>query len=179
MNGSQDRELFDYGIHNEATHIRAHVGVIARTLYVFPTRAAISAMRSHPKRKAWQPHYNWPTAEGHIVPWDKIPHIRRVRLSTPALEAILQGFDKHLPTTAKGILAVKIVKEVLKSGRFPLWCDGELVTDTQLQIDGDDIYVRGKWKIQVKCDFDCGEIERGGTGNLFLQTAEINPFHHV
>ncbi len=29
---------------------------------------------------------------------------------------------------------------------------------------------------QVKCDFDGGRKELGGTGNLFLQVKEANPF---
>lgn len=48
-----------------------------------------------------------------------------------------------------------------------------------IDIKGTDIYVTtvsGKVKIQVKCDFIGGEIEYGGSGYLYLQTAERNPF---
>ena len=38
------------------------------------------------------------------------------------------------------------------------------------------IVVNGKWRIQVKCDYDAGP---GGTGNLFLQTAECNPLKQI
>lgn len=168
-------ELFDYGIHNEATDIRAHVGVIARRCYVFPTRSGISVMKLFPEKLAMQPGWDAVTAKGHIVPWERIPNLLRVNLNPEWLH----GFTKELSTSEKGIRAVAIVAKLLRAGRFPLWFDGELIGNVHLQIEGEDIRVQGKWRIQVKCDFNCGEKEFGGTGNLFLQTAERNPLHRV
>jgi hypothetical protein len=44
-----------------------------------------------------------------------------------------------------------------------------------MQFEGLDIVVATRVRIQVKLDFRGGERELGGTGNLFLQTAECNP----
>ena len=93
------------------------------------------------------------------------------------------GFIETLSTSEKGDRAVDIVSAFLKSGRFPLWLEGEFVTDREIQITGTDIKVKGNWKIEVKCDFRASD-ERGQphpncTGNLYLQVAERNPLRRI
>ena len=163
-------ELFDYGIHNEATDIRAHVAVLAQKLYVFPTISAVRIMKNYPKRSAKQSGVTGWTAEGHTVPVRDIPNLRELSISPDRLE----GFTESLSTSEKGKRATDIVTAFLRAGRFPLWFDGELIGDTEMQIKGVDIYVRGKWKIQTKCDYRAG-FGAGCSGNVFLQTAERNP----
>lgn len=175
METSYSRELFDYGIHNEASNIRAHVGVLSRTLFVFPTVSAVGVMRSFKSVSGFQPGIESPTSRGYVVPPSKIPNLRMLQIA----EERLSGFCEHLSTSEKGNRAVAIVMAFLKSGRFPLWVEGELVNELAVQITGTDIVVKGNWKIEVKCDYRAS-AERGRphercSGFLFLQSAERNP----
>ena len=64
-------KLHDYGIQNEQSDIRAHVGVRARTVYVFRTEEAkrlVASMRKDEGRFASQPGVVGPTAFGFAVP---------------------------------------------------------------------------------------------------------------
>ena len=166
-------ELVDYGIHNEASNIRAHVGVLAALLFVFPTRPAANTMRRYPVKRAYQPGVTYATAAGHTVPIVEIPHLRTLRIAPERLV----GFHDALSTTEKGNRAVQIVEAFLKGGRFPLWFEGEFVQDAEIQQRGTDLIVRGQWRIEVKCDYRAGpKTVPGCSGNLYLQTAECNPF---
>ncbi len=51
-----DPELFEYGIHTEASDIRAHVSVVNRRIDVFPTKAGVDAVErtAPPLRSAYQ-----------------------------------------------------------------------------------------------------------------------------
>ena len=168
-------ELFDYGIHNEASHIRAHVAPLAKTLFVFPTICGRMAIKGKSTVSAFQPGIEQETARGVLVPPSSIPHIRALKIS----DEHLVGFNEELSTTEKGNRAVEIVHIALKRGRFPLWFDGEFINDVDMQTTETDIRIRGQWKIEVKCDYRASK-EKGTphprcTGNLFLQVAERNP----
>lgn len=167
--------LFDYGIHNEASNIRAHVGVLSRTLFVFPTSEGVKVMKNFPMVQAYQPGVKYPTAKGYIVPPMAIANMRYI----PFRESRCDGFYEHLTTSEKGDRAVEIVNDCLKCGRFPLWLEGDFVTEKEIQITGTDIIVKGTWKIEVKCDFKASLKKNNPhvqcTGNLYLQTAECNP----
>lgn len=170
-----ERELFDYGIHNEASNIRAHVAPASTTLFVFPTICAVQIMKNYPKVPAFQQGVEGATAVGYLVPPKAIPYIRCLQIGTNRLD----GFVPNLSTTEKGDRAVKVVNDFLMGGRFPLWLEGAFVTDKEIQITGTDIVVQGKWKIEVKCDYwastEKGEPIAGCTGNLYLQILERNP----
>lgn len=173
--GTNVPELFDYGIHNESSNIRAHVAPLAAILFVFPTRSALEVMRRFPKKPAFQPGVNGRTAEGFCVQPCAIPHLRRLCIAPERLI----GFAEELTTVEKGARAVAIVAAFLKAGRFPLWLEGQFALEKDLQITGTDIVVRGCWKIEVKCDFrasdEFGKPHPRCTGNLYLQIAERNP----
>jgi len=47
--------------------------------------------------------------------------------------------------------------------------------ELRVQRSGIDILLWGHHRIQVKCDWYAGPVAHGGTGNLFLQEAEVNP----
>lgn len=85
------------------------------------------------------------------------------------------GFRQDDSTTIKGEKAVAVVARLLQIGYFPLPVDPRVILDADLQIAGTDIIVQAKYRIQVKCDYEGGE-GMICTGNLYLQTAEINPF---
>lgn len=169
-------ELFHYGIHNEGTDIRAHVAIYAKKLYCFPTRPALKVMTKFPKKPAFQDGVEGPTAEGHVVPVSAIPHIRYVTLADDRVK----GFRESWNPSQKGAFAVDIVRAVLKAGRFPIWFDGELVDELDMQVNGVDISIRGRWRIQVKCDKKAGNGDDPRcSGNLYLQIAERNPLHYI
>jgi hypothetical protein len=170
---SETPALIDYGIHNEASNIRAHVCVLARTVYIFPTHSAVAIMGKYPVAFARQPGVLYPTAKGHKVPVTAIPNVRKIILS----DSRLQEFTESLPTTEKGRRAQDVIIAILKAGKFPLWFEPEIVEDADIQRQGEDLIVKGKWKIEVKCDFR-GGIGPGCTGNLYLQIAELNPLKH-
>lgn len=167
-------ELIDYGIREEKSHIRAHVSPQTKRVYVFRTSAVLHVIDEHEYKSvpAYQPGYDFPTATGYLVPVEDVPDLRV--LAWQSQQWWLE-FDERASTTEKGKRAVWVVRELMRLGRFPLWFDGEEVEDRQIDIDGTDILVAGKWRIQVKCDWKAGRRKDGGSGNLFIQIQECNP----
>ncbi len=168
-------ELVAYGIHEERSDLRAHVGVIARQVYVFPTPRMIEllANRNGRYRERKVKTGNIVTANGKLVPLADVPLLRTVDIPGYIIEQA--KFSETDSTSDKGAKAVRVVQWLLRTGGFPLRLNGEEVADFDMQVDGFDIIVRAKLHIQVKCDWRAG-IKVGCTGNLFIQTHECNPF---
>lgn len=166
--------LVDFGIQNEGSDIRAHVCVLARTVYVYPTVCGIKAIESgkYKARPAKQPGYESATAWGYLVPPDEIERCVPVSASKVIMAAMFRQDDS---TSIKGEKAVAVVAHLLRIGWFPLPVDPKIILDAEMQIAGTDILVQAKYRIQVKCDYQGGK-GMICTGNLYLQTAEINPF---
>lgn len=151
--------LTNYGFQTEQSHLRAHVSIAAKTIYLFQTEMGRRAIRTGKFRivSVWLGGEN--TAQGYLVPPSAIPEC----VSIPIPDELL----KELPikptdlVTVKGAKAEEYVRRLI---------GGELVTNRASQFAGIDLWV-GPIGIQVKCDFNAGE---GGTGNLFLQVAEYN-----
>lgn len=173
--------LFEYGILQEKSDIRAHVSVIGRCVYVFQTANAIKAIKTkkYPEAPAFTGSIK--TANGLLVPPFDIDGIRVV--DTPDDVMDLMNFNNTDSTSAKGNKAVEVVKHLLRRGLFPMNANPEtiedrqmqIIEDRQMQISGLDILVKMEVKIQVKCDWGAG-VGPGCTGNLFLQIAESNPY---
>lgn len=164
--------LFDYGIQDEESDLRAHVSVVAGIVYVFPTKPVLALCCSgkYTPKPAWQPGVATPTASGYVIPWRDIPYIVPVN-ARPAIER--ENFIETESTTVKGRKAVNVVAYLLRCGWFPLMGVVPKEPETlEMQHKGVDLLVSGDWKIQVKCDWHAGE---GGTGNLYIQIAERNP----
>jgi len=174
-------DLVDFGIQNENSDQRAHVCPVVKRVYVYPTVEALKLIKNcaYPKRNAYQPGCKQQTAEGFLVPAKHIPKCigLEVRNSVWAYIDLKEDQD----TTLKGQKAVCLITGMIKKGLYPIPALAEEVKARDLQIDGQDIIL--KWSrdeqdahiIQVKCDFKGGPKNLGGTGNLFLQTAERNP----
>lgn len=169
--------LVEYGIHTEQSDVRAHVSVVNKTIYAFPTKSGIDAVKSGkwPLRLAGQPGVNGPTGEGWCVPLSAIHDLRRLPFST---WCGWTQFRADLSTSRKGQLAVLCVIAAMKLGRFPFWVDAEEDERENIQLQGTDILVFCRKKIQVKCDYNAGDRPLG-TGNLFLQRAERNPLRRT
>lgn len=170
-------KLFEYGIQLERSDIRVHVSPSTKCFYVFPTAAAQALLdergQDFKEVLAFQPGIEYPTARGRLVPHTAIPKLQVLRLPDCAWWANFKANDN---TSRKGALAVRAVIWALRSGRLPLWVAAASETESvSLQHKGTDILLTHRWRIQVKCDWDAGPKESGGSGNLFLQNAEVNP----
>jgi len=161
-------ELFEHGIWQENSDIRAHVSPANQTIYVFITRNVIKTIESiRPEVKlAGQPGVKGVTAQGYVVKIEDIEDIRRVQFNW----RWWKHFDEKWPTEKKGKFAVVCVRDCMRAGHFPLWFDAADDERLNIQIAGTDMLVFCRKKIQVKCD---SPVAR--TGNLFIQTAERNP----
>lgn len=163
-----------YGIQNEQSDIRAHVGVLAGCVYVYRTADGIQAISGHngKPKQAFQPGVDYATALGYPIPWKNIPRI----LAIPCRKLIEHYNILPTDTTSeKGVKASRVVESLIRSGYFPLPVKPEEVKSAVIQRQGIDLIVQGQWRIQVKCDYRAGEGHRECTGNLYLQIAELNP----
>ena len=175
-------KLYDYGIQNEDSHIRAHVCPQVKRVYVYPTDQGIKALQNGREALGYQPGVDGATAKGKLVKPFDISKCVSLQINDRAWDAF--KFNVEEETTIKGEKAVKLIVGMIKAGLFPL--PAGIIIDPNvskaIQIKGDDIYVwtqKSCVKIQVKCDFRGGEKHLGGTGHLYLQTAERNPLRKI
>ena len=82
-----------------------------------------------------------------------------------------QHFMQSDEPSEKGNKAVNIVTKMIDLRLIAIPVKVSEVLDKKMQIKGVDILASALFKVQVKCDWRAGE-----TGNLFLQTAEHNPY---
>jgi hypothetical protein len=175
LKATGNTQLVEYGIQNEKSDLRAHVCVVAGRVYTYATEDGQAAIATGAFRTRDVKTHNIVTARGYLVPpgrikgcrWVDIPQVWRTH---PALK--IEHSDS---TGVKGERAAQIVRGLLIQNKFPLFAGtADMVSDEVLQVQGIDISVTVR--IQVKCDFRGGHRDAGGTGNLFLQTHECNPF---
>lgn len=114
------------------------------------------------------------TAQGYAIPVGMIDGIQQILIP----KAIHDRYRiiESMTTTTKGMFAVNIVVLMLKGLLIPLPVNIDISDDRSVQVSGTDIIVSSLVRIQVKCDYRAGDRKLGGTGNLFLQTAECNPY---
>lgn len=167
--------LVNYGIQTETSDIRAHVCPVVKLVYLYKTSSGLNAINSH-QYKTGEAYTNGiVTGVGYLVPPSDIEGI----ISVGAPDYWWSFFDRKQTTTKKGELAMRMVKKMILSGMIPLISSVMEITERDLQVSGADLLVRADFKIQVKCDFNGGDRTLGGTGNLFLQIMECNPFSCV
>ena len=170
-------QLVDYGIQNDKSDVRAHVGVLAKQVYVFKTKDGFEAIdpRRHRKRPAFTRGIR--TAEGYCVPDGDIPSCMSIPIPNGIFaESRIGTYPEKGRRSEKGQAAVFIVTEMLKRGLLPLQLEITEIDDKTMQIRGEDVHVKANIKIQVKCDYRAGNGHPRCTGNLYLQIAECNPF---
>ena len=180
-----EASLIKYGIQTEDSHIRVHVCPVVKRVYVYPTITGVEAIESgkFPKVAGYQTDHEGPTAEGYLVPPFAIRKCVGLVFSERAWQKFRFSRDDAL--SVKGDKATRLVLAMLREGLLPLPRVAREVKDRDLQIQGMDIVVPAQVvmgediRIQVKCDYDGGENQLGGTGNLFMQESEYNPFHHL
>jgi len=166
-------KLHSYGIAEEQSDIRAHVTFPGRRVTVYRTADMVRLIKNKQYRMALaeQPCVTGATGQGYLVPIDDI---------CPSRVLPLKGFPwylfdyKKMNLTQRGDAAMKVVMTVIRANIFPLWLHGE-ESNKEENVAGIDIVVNAKRRIQVKCDWGAYPKAEGGTGNLFVQTAERNP----
>ena len=164
--------LHNYGILNEESDYRIHVCFKPGYAYIFRTEAGrfVCASGEFQTRKAFQPGVNGATANGYIVPPNKIPGCEQVKIPSDIMNKLRCAETES--TSAKGDKAVLCAMSMLERGLFPLSIKTSFVKEEDIQRKGVDLIVISRTKIEVKCDYNGGT---GGTGNLYLQIAERNP----
>ena len=171
---ARNTTLVDYGIQSEGSHYRAHVAYVAQRVYVFPTASGKKAIDRGVYERAQAKTQGIVTAEGYKVPTSHIDGLSEVFIPLSVYRQF--KIEAWMPTGEKGRLATYIVATMMKDSLIPLPVVVDFTDDRALQIKGTDIIVGTSLHVQVKLDYYAGDKRSGGTGNLFLQVAECNPF---
>lgn len=178
VSGCKGPKMVEYGIQTEASDYRLHVCFCTGLLYLFPRFSALEMIESdlYPKAFARQPGVDYATGQGYLLPCDPLVFPDLVEIEIPT--DIMQEVDCRLEDSlvVRGQKAERVVRMMFERKLVQTHLDLNLgSTNQKAQIEGIDFITRSL-KHQVKCDFKGGPRERGGTGNLFIQTAELNPF---
>lgn len=166
--------LIGYGIQTEDSDYRAHVAYGVQRVYVFPTKSGLAAIRTHSYTELPVKTRDIVTAKGYAVPISHIDGLSEVLIPLDLHQQV--RIEKFMPTGEQGKLAAIIVAGMMKRSLIPLPVLVNFADDHALQVRGTDIIVNSHLHIQVKLDFRGGDRRYGGTGNLFIQVAECNPF---
>jgi hypothetical protein len=166
--------LKDYGIQSEASDFRAHVAYKAQRVYVFPTKNGLRSIETGNYKELTATQQDIVTARGYAVPISHIDGLSEVLIPLDLHQKI--KIENFMPSGEKGRRATWIVATMMKKSLIPLPVIVDFAEELALQISGTDIIVAAKLHVQVKCDYNGGDRRYGGTGNLFLQVAECNPF---
>lgn len=174
---SGNHHLVSYGIQNEASDYRIHVAYNAMRVYVFPTESA-RLLISQNERNGIEPKQVYTgeiiTAKGYLVALSYIAGLQEVIIPPDIWNRY--SIRKDMLTSTKGLLATEIVVDLLKRDMIPLPVKIDMADDKSIQISGTDILINSALRLQVKCDLPGGDKRYGGTGNLFIQIAECNPY---
>lgn len=165
--------LYPHGINSELAQWRAHVAIPCRQIFMFPTKKAVEliAKNGYPLTGAYQINISYPTAQGHLIPVrDFGPSLQRTAIPLDiALPTELQ-LDQY-DTSQKGRLAADVVIRMLQRGIISMSTMWECENPTyQQDRSGIDLIICSKILLQIKCD-----VKICKTGNLYIQTAEVNP----
>jgi len=172
-------KLFDTPIQLERSDVRMHVSPATKRVLIFRTADAQKLLENFraefPEVRAFQDGVSYATARGMLVPCDRMPNLRILDPKLPD-DCWARGFRPDHNTTTKGRRAADLVLWLLDKGRIPLWFrKSDEPDDMNVQRKGTDIVIWARIRIQVKCDWEAGPVNLGGSGNIFLQTAELNP----
>lgn len=178
-----NKTLIEWGIFQEKSDFRAHVGYPAQHAFIFPTKPAQSLAYAYRQRGIKEHDVKTRdiiTAKGYVMPLSQIVGLQKVMIPRDIYQKY--PIRRQESTSLSGKMAVYIVMEMIQRGLIAL---PFLVTDakdrqTQI-IEGADIILAMNLKIQVKADWRAGERTMSPEcyGNIFLQTWECNPDKQV
>ena len=171
-----NKQLIEYGIQTENSNYRAHVGYKTQHIFVFPTQNGQKevAKYSNQSKRTVSIDGKIITAKGYPIPINSIDSMQSIFIPHDVYQKY--AIYPDMSTTTKGQLAVQIIFEMLNRMLIPLPVNINIKNKKAIQIKGTDIIISSKLRIQVKCDFNAGDKKFGGTGNVFLQTDECNPY---
>jgi len=189
---NQGPDLIKYGIAEDESDYRIHVGLGGGRVYVFATRAGQEALRSgrrYTPFAASQDGVDYVTGLGRRVPWRDVDGCVQIMMPRDLMMDI--RCTKRDSPNVKGREAVRIVLAMFERGILelppveisnhhsesppeqndPAPDNGKAhkVHHRGLQLKGIDLITDSGLSAQVKCDWNC---TRKG---LALQTHEINP----
>jgi len=165
-----------YGIHNDESEIQVHVCPPIRRVYTFRSGVALDLVVTR-RFRAKRAHINKIlTGYGYLVPPRLIPGCQQTKLPEVWWQAsgILEELGRHRQSQ-KGSKAELLVRWALREGMLAIPVQAERVRALQEQIRGVDLKTLPS-DVQVKCDWPGGPLAYGGTGHLYLQVAEANPY---
>lgn len=183
---SVNTKLANYGIHTEESDWRIHVCVKAKAVYCFPRDAAVAAVN----RRAMINQDGHKvvttgdivTATGYAIPIEEIDPIYPVRIPSGWISHVHGArayitIHERMSTTAKGEKAEKVVAALWRNGYLNFIRPISLQEQTEIHVQhrGIDL-IAVMPTVQIKCDFAGGDKALGGTGNLFIQLSECNPY---
>lgn len=174
--------LIEYGILNEESDYRVHVGFKTGKLWVFPTDSGRAAVEEA-ERIGITPRYpkdpnvhdgNGATARGFEIPPILLKDCQEVEIPPDILQEYRP--PPWESTSVKGRAAQDVAMLVFQRGLATLPLVPTIITNETLQRKGQDMLVTRDAVIQIKCDyFACHRRANGTTKGLFLQTHERNP----
>jgi len=165
-------KLVEHGIQTEHSDIRAHVAVIAKTVYMFKTENGVKAINKGQYKRVPVKTGEIVTAEGYLVPPGDIEGIELHRIPDDILKEIdFRPWDN--PSTL-GRKAERTIKIMINRKLILIPSEYIEIDEEDMQMGGSDGILQPQ-EIEVKCDYRGGHREYGGTGNLFLQVSECNP----
>lgn len=171
MNCKIDVPQSNYGIQNETSDLRVHVCPLVGRVYVYDTQEGTQLI-SNKKYNLKKVYTNKIlTALGVAIPIEDILTLRWVDIPKRWLFDSGLKITKQQSTVEKGKRAEYLVALLVVCGPSFFTLEDIVFANENEQIQGIDIKFP---KLQVKCDFRGGHKSLGGTGNLFLQTAERN-----
>lgn len=170
MNNTQ---LVNYGIHEEKADLRFHVGVVTKRVFIFEPKYILRLIASGKYPSAFAYTGNIKTANGYLIPPGDIPNLREAQIPWDIYSEAM--FNEKDSTSIKGFKAMRVVRKMISLGLISSIIDTVDVNDRELQIEGTDIIPIFAESYQVKCDWKAGPKSLGGSGNLYIQTAECNP----
>lgn len=165
--------MIKYGIDEEESDIRAHVSLPGKCITVFRTAdmRALLERNSYPTRMAGQKGVDGFTSKGHVVP---ITDVNPKYILTSKFYQWDKWDHDAMSCGEKGDMAVDCVRAAIIANKFPLWVCGIVNDQVEIDIEGTDILVSSRRRIQVKYDW-LAYPKPGGSGKLYIQTHECNP----
>jgi hypothetical protein len=179
-------KLVHYGIQNELSDWRIHVGWGSQHIVAFPTgsgRRLIEARQVKTDKSGVTysgdglktvTQRGYETAKGYAIAISHIDGAVEILIPPDIYRKYLVSTNDS--TSHKGNTAVAVVIDMLRKHLIPLPCTYDVTTDKALQVSGQDIVINSNLRVQVKMDWLAGSKSHGGTGNVFLQVGECNPF---
>lgn len=169
--------MTEHGIQTEKADFFVHVCPQAGEIYVYRREAGLRAIESGDFRKVngYQKGCDYATSEGYLVPPDAIAGCQSIPLPNYVSVKFLPDDpieERGRKATTMALMAIGLGDLLLNGNHCS---SARFIVDVTLQKKGIDIVTDEGFTVQVKCDYKGGR-RPGGSGNLFLQVGEVNPF---